>query len=157
MTSRTTEDMVDALAAIPDTLDALVRASSGVGRSSGQADSWSPSEIAGHLCDSARYWGARMFRVAHEDQPALPAFDEQMMVALAGYRYRPLDELLAAFRLLSAGNVALLRSLNASGWDRTGIHETRGTMTLWEIVAVETEHEEGHVRQFAEAMGVAAK
>lgn len=156
MTAGSIQEIVDALAAIPDRLEALASASSSADRTGWPADTWTPSEIAGHLCDSARYWGARMFRVAREDRPALVSFDEQEMVALAAYGYRSLDELLAAFRLLSAGNVALLRSLSAADWDRTGIHDTRGRITLRDIVTIEAEHEQGHVRQFAEALGVAA-
>lgn len=156
MAYSSTEEAVDALAAMPDRLEALARASSGATQSSGQAKEWAPSEIAGHLCDSARYWGARMFRVVHEDQPALASFDEQVMVGLAAYAYRPLEELLAAFRLLSEGNVALLRSLDTAAWDRIGIHDTRGPISLKEIVAIEAEHEQGHVRQFADTLGIAS-
>lgn len=156
METASVEASVAALAAIPDRLDALVRASSGTTPADPSADAWTPSEIAGHLCDSARYWGARMFRVAREDHPALATFDEQEMVSLAAYRYRSLAELLAAFRLLSAGNVALLRGVSAADWDRTGIHDTRGPITLRDIVTIEAEHEEIHVGQFAEALGVAA-
>lgn len=154
MASSTIEEAVDALAAIPDRLEALARASSGAAQTSGQTEAWVPSEIAGHLCDSARYWGARMFRVAYEDRPALASFDEQVMVGLAAYAYRPLEELLAAFRLLSEGNIALLRGLDAAAWDRIGIHDSRGPITLREIVAIEVEHEQGHVRQFADALGI---
>lgn len=157
MASGSTQEAVDALAAIPDQLETLARASSGAIQTGGRMEAWTPSEVAGHLCDSARYWGARMFRVAHEDQPALVSFDEQEMVALAAYGYRPLEELLAAFRLLSMGNVALLRSLDATAWDRSGIHDTRGPITLREIVAIEAEHEQNHVRQFADALGIEPK
>lgn len=160
MAFSTTQEAVDALAAIPDQLEALARASSGAThttQSSGQLAAWTPSEIAGHLCDSARYWGARMFRVVHEDRPALAYWDEQEMVALAAYGYRPLAELLPAFRLLSRGNVALLRSLDATAWDRLGMHDTRGPITLKDIVFIEAEHEQDHVRQFAAALGVPAR
>lgn len=159
MTFGTTQEAVDVLAAIPDQLEALARASSGAThatQSSEQTEAWTPSEIAGHLCDSARYWGARMFRVVHEDRPALASFDEQTMVALAAYGYRPLAELLAAFRLLSMGNVALLRSLDTTAWDRLGLHDTRGPITLKDIVCIEADHEQNHVRQFAEALGAPA-
>lgn len=157
MASNSVEANVDALAVVPDRLDTLARASAGAARASLPPGAWTPSEIAGHLCDSALYWGARMFRAAHEDRPALPSFDEQELVSLAAYRYRTLDDLLAAFRLFSAGNVALLRGLSAADWDRSGVHDARGPITLREMVAIEAEHEQLHVRQFAEALGLAAE
>lgn len=157
-----TRALVAALAAIPDQLEAAVRAA---GTSSASipaavpvpmpaADDWTPGEIAGHLGDAARYWGARMLRVVHEDEPALPYWDENTMVDLAAYRYRDLDELLRVFRLTSAGNVAFLRGLPPEAWGRAGIHETHGRVTLHEMVATEAGHQQGHVRQFRAALGL---
>lgn len=154
MAERETETLVETLAAIPDQLDGLARRASGSTTVGVAGDeTWTPSEIVGHLCDSARYWGARMFRVAHEENPRLASFDENEMVSLAAYRYRALDELLRSFRLLAEGNVALLRSLGAAAWDRVGTHDTRGPITLREMVAIEADHEQVHVRQLAEALG----
>lgn len=152
-----TDSLVEVLAAIPDRIEALARQAQGQGIPAGVAgdEAWTPSEIVGHLCDSARYWGARMFRVAREDNPALASFDEQVMVNLAAYRYRALDELLRGFRLLAEGNVALLRGVDAAAWDRVGTHDTRGSITLREIVAIEAGHEQVHVRQLAAALGTA--
>lgn len=144
---------VAALAAIPDQLEAAVR-EAGVGTDKTSGDDWTPAEIVGHLGDAARYWGARMQRVVREDEPALPYWDETTMVDLAAYRYRDLDELLRVFRLTSAGNVAFLRALPAEVWERTGMHETRGRITLREIVAIEAGHQQGHVRQMREALGL---
>lgn len=154
MAERETDALVETLAAIPDRLEALARRASGTPAGVAGDEAWTPSEVAGHLCDSARYWGARMFRVAHEDNPSLASFDETMMVNLAAYRYRALDELLRGFRLLAEGNVKLLSRLDAADWDRAGTHETRGPITLREIVEIEAEHEQVHVRQLAEALGV---
>ena len=145
---------VEALAAIPDRIESLAQRARGMPAGVAGDEAWTPSEIVGHLCDSARYWGARMFRVAREDNPALASFDEQVMVNLAAYRYRALNELLGGFRLLTEGNIALLRSLDAAAWDRIGTHDARGPITLREIVAIEAEHEQVHVRQLAEALGI---
>ncbi|MFI5273882.1 MAG: DinB family protein [Ktedonobacterales bacterium] len=144
---------LDTLAAIPDQLEAAVR-EAGAGAPSAAGAEWTPSEIAGHLGDAARYLGARMRRVVREQEPALPLFDENTMVELAAYRYRDLDELLAVFRLTSAGNVAFLRALPADAWERAGHHEVRGPLTLREIVAIESAHEQAHARQFREALGL---
>src|SRR5690348_14574477 len=77
---------VATLASIPGQLDTLIERGAELPPQSGAAADWTPSEILGHLCDSARYWGARMYRVAHEDEPELPPFDENGMVQLAAYR-----------------------------------------------------------------------
>lgn len=149
-----TSELVETLAAIPDRLEALARRASGARAGTAGDEAWTPSEIVGHLCDSARYWGARMFRVAHEENPLLVSFDENALVDLAAYRYRALDELLRGFRLLAEGNVALLRTLDTAAWERMGTHEARGPMTLRTIVATEADHEQVHVRQLAAALGI---
>lgn len=158
MTDATTNDddpgaHVAMLATIPDQLEAAIR-EAGAGTSATSADEWTPTEIVGHLGDAARYWGARMLRVAREDEPALPYWDENTMVDLAAYRYRDLDELLRVFRLTNAGNVAFLRGLPPAAWERAGMHETRGRITLREIVATEAGHQQGHVRQLRAALGL---
>jgi hypothetical protein len=157
MTANTTDDLIAALAEIPDRLETLA-AQAGGGASPGTAspDAWTPSEVAGHLCDSARYWGARMRRVVYEQSPAMDMFDEDTMVRLAAYRYWPLTMLLCEFRLLSADTTAFLRDLPADAWQRSGVHPERGTITLNDIIGIEAAHEQNHVRQFAAALGVGA-
>jgi hypothetical protein len=142
------------LASIPGQLDILVERGAELTPRAGANADWTPSEILGHLCDSARYWGARMYRVAHEDEPELPFFDENDMVQLAAYRYRPLAPLLRQFHLIAEDNIALLRSLPTEAWDRTGRHATRGRITLREIATVEADHEQNHVRQLRAALGL---
>lgn len=141
--------LIAALAAIPDQLDdALRRAPARTSGGEGE-EGWSESEIMGHLCDSARYWGARMRRVVHEERPTLEIFDQDQLVRLAAYVYRPVDELRREFRLISESTVAFLRQVPPEAWDRAGIHTERGAITLREIVAIEAAHESAHVAQFS--------
>jgi adenine phosphoribosyltransferase len=155
MTTATTAELIATLAAIPDQLEALARQTGGTTPPNGAPeDTWTPSEVAGHLCDAARYWGARMRRAVHEQSPTLDRFDEGTMVRLAAYRYWPLDMLLRSFRLLSEDTAAFLRGLPPEAWGRSGIHEEYGLLTLREIVEIEAGHERTHVRQFAAALGV---
>ncbi|MGH2485730.1 MAG: DinB family protein [Ktedonobacterales bacterium] len=153
MTEPTTDSLIAALAAIPEQLEALRQQRTGGEVAAAGPDTWTPSEIVGHLCDAARYWGARIRRVAREDDPALESFDENLLVRLAAHSYWPLDTLLREFRLLSDDNVALLRGLPPAAWERAGVHETRGRLTLREVVTIEAAHEQAHVGQFAEALG----
>lgn len=155
MTEPTSAAVVAELSAIPDQLEQLATRVAHGAPAPTVADAWTPSEIAGHLCDAARYWGARMRRVVHEDEPTLETFDENMLVRLGAHQYWPLDDLLREFRLLSEANVAFLRGLASEQWERAGVHETRGRLTLREIVAIEADHEQGHARQLAQTVGAA--
>jgi len=156
----TTDELIAALASVPDRVESALReagpAAQGAALPAEDGDvAWNASQVLGHLGDAARYWGARFFRTVREENPRLPGVDQDALMTYFAYRYRPLDELLQAFRLTSAGNVALLRGLPAEAWERTGVHEERGPMTLREMAEVEADHEIMHVRQLREALGLA--
>jgi hypothetical protein len=159
----TNEELVAQLASAPDLLDASLAAlgatpepaaadatSGATSGATGEAG-WTTSEIIGHLCDAARYWGARMRLAAHEERPALQIFDQDSFVALAAYRYVPANMLAQEFRLINASNVALLRGLSASDWQRVGIHSERGPLTIRQMVEIEAGHELEHARSLADA------
>jgi DinB superfamily len=154
-----TDEVIATLASIPDRVEAAIQEADSSASSPAPAgdEGWSAAQVLGHLGDSSRYWGARFFRVAREEEPRLPGVDQDALMIFFAHGYRPSDELLQGFRLTSAGNVALLRSLPAGAWARVGIHEERGRMTLREMAEVEADHELVHVRQLREALGLAAE
>ena len=149
----TPEEAIAVLAAIPDQIETLARQAGGRTVVSEEGE-WTANEVVGHLADAARYWGARMFYVVREDEPYLPGVDQEMLATIFAHRYRTLDELLATFRLVSAGNVAFLRTVPRDAWERIGEHAERGRMTLREIVEVEADHEREHVQQLRHALGL---
>ncbi len=159
MNDATTEDLLARLASAPDLLDAALatmpdapepalRPASGGQAVTGEAE-WSVSEIVGHLCDAARYWGARMRLAVYEDTPRLEPFDQDALVRLAAYRYLPREALAREFRLVSATTVAWLRGLGAAQWERTGVHAERGPLSVRAMVEIEAGHELEHVRLLA--------
>lgn len=154
-----TDEVIATLASIPDRVEAAIREAGSSASAPRQAgdEGWTAAQVLGHLGDAARYWGARFFRVGREEEPRLASFDENGLVALAAYQYRPADEVAGVFRLISTGNVVLLRSLPAAAWARAGIHGERGRMTLREMAEVEADHELVHVRQLREALGLAGE
>jgi hypothetical protein len=140
--------LIEQLAGMPDKLDAAVTAL-GAGEARLGVDGWSPRELAGHLCDASRYWGARMRLVVHEERPRLEAYDQDSFVRLAAYRYAPAVSLARQFRVTSDPVVSFLRGLAASDWEREGVHDERGPLTLLQLVKIEAEHEAEHVEQIA--------
>ncbi len=154
MSEPTTDELVALLASVPDQLDAALAAApppaapppaQATGAATGE-ESWGTSEIIGHLCDAARYWGGRMRLAVYEERPHLELFDQDTFVRLAAYRYTPTDALAGQFRLVSASNVALLRGLRPEQWEREGIHSERGPLSVRAMVEIEARHELDHVR-----------
>ena len=154
MSDTTTDALLARLASVPDLLDAVLAtmpeapleptAEPGGQAAVGEAE-WSVSEIVGHLCDAARYWGARMRRAVYEEAPQLEPFDQDALVRLAAYRYIPREPLAREFRLVSAATVAWLRTLRAEQWERVGVHAERGPLSVRAMVEIEAGHELQHV------------
>jgi hypothetical protein len=153
MSELTTDELVALLASAPDQLDAglaTVAAQEPAPPSGATGeDAWTRSEIIGHLCDAARYWGARMRLAVHEETPQLEVFDQDAFVRLAAYRYVPVDALAREFRLVNEANVAFLRALQPAQWARSAIHPQRGRLSVREMVEIEAGHELGHAQSFA--------
>ena len=88
-----------------------------------------------------------VIKAAFEDRPHLESYDQDAFVRLGAYRHIPAAALVSQFRTISEPTAAFLRGLDASAWERVGIHDERGALTLREIVAIEAEHEREHVEQ----------
>lgn len=138
--------LIESLASMPDRLEAAV-AALGPREAAPGADGWSARELSGHLCDAARMWGARMRLAMFEDRPHLESYDQDAYVRMGAYRYIPAPELARQFRVISESTTAFLRGLRVSDWERAGVHDERGAMTLREIAAIEAEHEREHVER----------
>ena len=157
-----TDELVAVLASMPDRVAETLRqaGTDAVEQAAllpeGADGAWNAQQVLGHLGDSSRYWGARMLRTAFEDEPLLPGVDQDALMLAFAHQYRSPDELFTVYRLASAGNVALLRGLPAEAWERVGIHAERGRMTLREMVEVQTDHEQVHLRQLRDALEMSA-
>jgi uncharacterized damage-inducible protein DinB len=139
-------ELIASLAGMPARLEAAV-AALGAREAAPGVDGWSARELAGHLCDAARVWGARMRVAALEERPHLELYDQEAFVRLGAYRYIPSGELARQFRTISEPTVAFLRGLDAGAWERIAIHDEFGALTLREIVVIEVDHEREHVGQ----------
>jgi hypothetical protein len=109
---------------------------------------WSPIQILAHVkaCDDVMT--GRIATVLTHPQPApLANFDERRWAEIAGYADAPVDQTLMAMQRHRSEMVWQLRRLPEEAWDRTATHETRGTLTLYDLVHTFLEHEEEHVTQ----------
>lgn len=113
-----------------------------------QPGEWCLVDILAHLRASNAILAPRVYHVLVRDQPPLIGFDERawaVTVARAGLHPMVQVELFAGLR---AELVGVLRTLDEAAWDRVGAHETRGRLTLREIVIDLAEHELEHYQQW---------
>src|SRR5262245_53957070 len=90
-------------------------------RSRPQGGGFSLVEHAWHLADLEREgFGARIYRLATEEEPFLPDFDGQRTAAERRYLDSELDLALWLFAAARAANLRLLQALPESAAARTG-------------------------------------
>lgn len=108
---------------------------------------WSIRKIVAHLADSETVVATRFRRVIAEDQPKLEAWDQNLWAERLDYSRRKPSQSLESFRRTRAENYELLKDLPAEAFDRAGIHNERGPLTLRQLLQLNAEHAEGHAAQ----------
>ncbi|MBC7835362.1 MAG: DinB family protein [Phycisphaerales bacterium] len=107
---------------------------------------WSIQQIVMHLADSDPIGSYRMKRVIAHENPKIDAYDESAFARRLGYDHQDLRTASEHFRLNRVLTAAMLRTLAADAWERAGVHEERGRLTLRQLVEIYTEHAEHHMR-----------
>jgi uncharacterized damage-inducible protein DinB len=160
-TSMSVSQLIDAYVAAPQALRGAV---AGMSReqlvSRPVSGRWSTLEVVCHLVDSDQAWIHRMKRVIAEDRPLHIGYDEKRFAAALGYQERDLEEELTLFELMRRQLGRVLRGLPASAWNRDGVHNESGLLTLEQHLQVEVDHVPHHLKFVAEkrkALGLAPK
>jgi hypothetical protein len=110
-------------------------------------DEWSPLAILAHVRASDDILAPRLIAMLVRAEPPLPAFDDRRWCEVMGYAESDFQELLATFTFRRAELVRVLRRLTPPDWERTGLHEERGKVTLLEVLRHIAEHEAEHCLQ----------
>jgi hypothetical protein len=107
---------------------------------------WSIAEVAAHLTDSDLVGGDRMKRVIAEENPSLPAFDENAWLTRLRSGEMPVDESVALFDIHRKQMSRILRGCSEQDFSRAGMHSERGRMTLAELLTVFVNHLDHHLK-----------
>ncbi len=108
---------------------------------------WSIKEIIGHMHDAAEMYGERIRRVASEDNPFLPSYDQDKMMADGHYETRASGPVIGELVSLSKQTAALLRSLREHDWQRRGTHEEHGKVTIEDLAQLHASHLREHLAE----------
>ena len=109
------------------------------------AGTWSLHQIAIHMMESDLIGTDRMKRIAAMDRPLLIGYDESAFAKLPGVE---LVETMVACRLFDQNRqltATILRALPDESFDRWGVHNEIGQVTLREMVEKYIHHLEGHL------------
>lgn len=108
---------------------------------------WSAKEVLCHLRDAARVHGERMRRVATEDNPLLPAWDEAAAARDQAYQEDVTEAVLPAYVEARAATLELLRALPPEALLRPGVHSQSGPLTLERLIETSAAHDLEHLAQ----------
>jgi hypothetical protein len=101
-----------------------------------------------HLADlETDAYETRIRRILAEDEPQLPSFDAEAVAAKRKYRALRLRDGLKKFAAARERNLAALRSVEGDAWQRAGIQEGVGKVTLRDIPRMMHEHDLSHRRE----------
>jgi hypothetical protein len=147
---QTLENTLPLLACTPAVLNALLRdlPAFWVAQNEG-GDTWTPTQVVGHLIDADRVnWMPRARRILEAgEERAFDSFDRGGHVReCAG---KSLGQLLDEFGRLRGENLAALRALDLTPGhlERRGRHPALGTVTLGQLLAAWAAHDLTHLHQ----------
>jgi hypothetical protein len=111
-------------------------------------DEWSILEIVGHMIDVGALWPGRIRQMLATDNPALAAVDPGW-VRQRDYHNKQPGFLQISLAEQRAEFVEFLRMLRPAQLARTGVHPTRGTLTVEQGIAALADHDRIHSEQIA--------
>lgn len=116
------------------------------------ARDWSAAMVVAHLADAELMYGVRVKQVLVDDRPHFLPYDENSWVERFARVEEDLKDTLARWRALRDHTVRLLESLEDPEWRRTGVHSTRGELTLRQLVSLLADHDRQHLDQLRRAL-----
>jgi hypothetical protein len=122
------------------------------------AGKWSALEVVCHLADFEPVLAGRMKRIAAVEKPLLISADENQFARALAYHDRELEEELAVIEATRRQLVRILGALPDAAFDRAGVHDKRGLVTLADVLGMAARHIPHHVkfiREKRQALGLA--
>jgi len=117
-------------------------------------DKWSAIEVVQHLADAELVVGWRVRIILTQDNPPLPAFDQDAFARDLRYREIPLAEAMGQLAGLRTANLRLYRTLSPAEQRRVGQHAERGPESIAHIARMMAGHDLVHRRQLERILGL---
>jgi hypothetical protein len=116
---------------------------------------WSLRQVLGHVTDSERVFGYRLFCVARGETQSLPGFDEFAYASIARHDEIPLARLAEQFAAARAAILDVARDLDTAAWARSGVANQQ-PVTARAIAYIMAGHVRHHLHVLHERYGIAA-
>lgn len=110
---------------------------------------WAVIEVVAHMADVDERAHARLGRMLAEDNPLLPAFDQDALADERGYIGMDLAGELRRYHRTRAAHLADLENLDPTQWRRPGRHTDAGDLTVELYEAHVASEDVDHLAQIA--------
>ena len=115
----------------------------------GGDEGWSVVEVLCHLRDAEEIALERMRAIRDGDNPPIAAYDQDTLASERNYAGADLHETLEAYIGFREQHCAELQKLSPEDWERTGIHEEHGSMSILNHTTHMAAHDAIHAAQIA--------
>ncbi|MBI4498235.1 MAG: DinB family protein [Chloroflexi bacterium] len=106
---------------------------------------WSAKEVACHMRDFAEIFSARLERMVAEEEPYVLDHDPDGLAQVRWYQGQQGGTLPAEFCRHRERTLVLLRALDSAGWQRVGVHQVAGRLTIEQMTAAMARHDLQHL------------
>ncbi len=110
---------------------------------------WSGKQVLGHVTEWERIFGYRALCIARGLPGELPGFNQEDLVAAAGFDQRTWASLLAEYAAVRAATIMLFDGLSPADWGRDGIASGSRT-TVRALAYLAAGHELHHIESLRE-------
>ena len=106
---------------------------------------WSIKEVCGHLRDFAEINDGRLHRMAIQERPLLPGYDQEQLAREHNHQEGDIRSILEEFSAHRLRTVRMLSELVHANWARQGRHMEFGVMSIRQWAESIIAHEESHL------------
>lgn len=135
-------ELIDELATMPLKLQAAAEAAGDP-----PDGEWGRDEIFAHLAAAEEFYHDRVAKLLNENEPALRSFGDAATKRMEELQGRNWQENYQTFGEMRGQIVSMLMSMTLYDWDRRGLHDTLGTISIEDVVESIIDHDLEHLHQ----------
>ena len=144
-------DLLDAFRAMPEVLVKMLEdcTQEQAQAARGGDENWSIVEVVCHLRDAEERALERTRMMRDDDNPFLAAYDQDVWARERNYAADDLRQALGAFLRFREQHITELAALPPEDWERSGLHEEQGQITITNQIIHLVAHDAIHTAQIA--------
>lgn len=108
---------------------------------------WSAAQVLAHMAATEQFWLDRLNLLLRQTDPLLRAPSGEIGARQDALMGGTVADNLEAFNQVRGETISLLMGFSLRDWDRTGTHETRGEMSIADVVDAMVDHDAEHLEQ----------